>query len=579
MGIWQKLSDQLRGQAVEAQLVDQQLPSLLPADRQKAIDTQKTIMTWKHAAAIAKARMYSSDADYDGTLGRGRIHALGNVGPAERMRAINMRRAEGRMLYQRNAMAMAAVELWPLFVVANGYNYRFRPQKRNAARFHKAWNRWAFSTEAHIQRHHTLAELDAQRIRTAKGEGEVLMRWHRPLDGRAVPLALQVMQTDHIASNMYFQSREKTGQVVDGIDRNRWGAPIGMWIHPIHPNDGWSEPEYVPWYDPKIGQQLELYFMPEAAGLSRGVNNPGAIALDLALDAADFRGLRLDRAREEASESKVITTGQMPVSPISFQTDGFRPVEGGSDLVPGEDYDPETQQPLLPSIGAPGYSPEGWMQMFDVINSMFGTPGATPVLLPGMDIKTRSMAPASDFEPFWRCIQAGIAQAYGVPGPWLSQDAGDANRSAMDNVVQPFRNAVEQVQESDINRVCNVTARNFIQAAQSIGICREGPESMDFAVNGNRMGTTQSDKDIRVLVTRLANGLVDFDKALQLLGEDPVEMREKLKENREFYESLGWFDRPMPFSISPQFMTPSDGTGDQPNSASAGGGRGNQVDD
>lgn len=577
MGIWQKLSDQLRGQAVEAQLVDQHLPALTPENRQVAIDAQRTIMTWKRAAAIANTRMYSNDQDYDGSLGRGRIHALGNVGPAERMRAISMRRAEGRMLYQRNAMAMAAVELWPLFVVANGYNYRFRPQKRNATRFHKAWNRWAFSTEAHIQRHHTLAELDAQRIRTAKGEGEVLMRWHRPLDGRAVPLALQVMQTDHIAQNMYFQSRDKTGQVVDGIDRNRYGAPIGIWIHPIHPNDGWSEPEYVPWYDPKIGQQIEIYFMPEAPGLSRGVNNPGAIALDLALDAADFRGLRLDRAREEASESKVITTGSMPVSRLNFQTDGYTAPEGGQEPIAGQDYDPETQQPMIPAMSVDSMTPDNWMEMFHLVNTMFSSPGATPVLLPGMDIKTRTMAPSSDFEPFWRCIQAGIAQAYGVPGPWLSQDAGDANRSAMDNVVQPFRNAVEQTQESDINRCANITARNFIQAAQSVGICREGPETMDFSVNGNRMPTTQSDKDIRVLVTRLANGLIDFDKALQLMGEDPTEIREKLKENRDFYESLGWFDRPMPFTISPQYMADPNSQ-NQADTASAGGGPGNAVD-
>jgi len=611
MGIWQRMGDQLRGITVEMgratpvedspEAVLQEIVANVPAvasPSPQMIDMAKVwtdkLMQWRKMRSLASMYSPGLDVDVDGTMGRGRIHRLGNIGPRERMLAVAERRAEGRMLYQRNAMAQQAINLWVLFTIANGLNYKFRPKTR-AKQFTKKWNQWAFSNEAHIMRHLTLQEIDQQTVRTVKAEGEALVRWFRPLDNRAVPLAMNVYQTDHISTLMHLQSQVPNGYVADGIDRNRYGAPIGCWFHPRHPNDGWSEPEYVAWDDPKIGRQLELLFLGEAANMTRGVNNPGAMALDLALDAADVRGLRVDRMRLESSESRYVTTGAIPATPRMMSPIAPPVAPEGAD---GPAYDEATGQLLQPaSVPEFDGSMPSWMEMFQFVNDVMSNPGSTPVLLPGMDIHTREMGQSSDFAPMWKILERGIAQCYGVPGPWLSQDAADANMSSMNNIVMPFRNDVESLQEIVINRVANITARNFINAGNSMGIRNggwaENADEMEYTVFGNKMASTQADKDIRIIVTMLANRLISYEEAVQMLGRDPEELKAAIKANRKWLASEGAMpaegSAALPFSISPQIQAQMDqaaadeqaaeDAAQKPNPGSAGGGRGNQVDD
>lgn len=565
MGLLNSIADLARGQRELGQVADRALATLTPEQRAHAptrsalIASQGQVDRWDKARMIARAMTVDTP-----TRNRpsGTVLAMGGRGPASVAADIAWRRATGRMLYQYNETAAWAVELCTMFAVGTGTASRLTASTPAVSKkANDELDRWKRSKDCDVHRRKTWAGLQRLFYRTLIGQGEVLVRL-RWMPNRRIPVAVQLMETDHIAT-AYAGTGPNGERCVQGMVYDEFGELIGMYLYKQHPGDGILGPvkadindvEYVPLYDKVLGLQLQLFEDANRIGMHRGSNNRGAFALDLTTQAANLRGNMLVRKDMEARIPATVTMG---------------PDGGDPTGLLGDEVD-EKGQPREPQFDKEGQSLDDLAgedlsdpDILDIISQRITrqwlATGTIPVMPDGWKFDIKSMSNTGDYQPFADGIDRAIAVAFRVPYALLSMNTKGGSFSNERMNLIPFRKETEWGQEIlyDFDRM---VLEAFVIAGWSRGRWRE--REMGIIDRGEPFPMLEPDKDIGVYAMKLSNLMTTLEDVWLELGEDPELMWPKLKTQQERIGELGLGAQPLPFTKFPQFFpSPSGGGGD-----------------
>jgi lambda family phage portal protein len=150
-------------------------------------------------------------------------------------RDLAITRSQARELYRHNPYARGVVNS----IVANLIGCGIRPQSRVMKprlyepltdfndRVDEAWKRWA-----EAENYYTKQRMVQQEKLVS---GEILVRKVTVDDGREIPLSLELIRSERLATNDNF--RRRAPNVVQGIEFGADGRPAAYWVYPENASD------------------------------------------------------------------------------------------------------------------------------------------------------------------------------------------------------------------------------------------------------------------------------------------------------------------------------------------------------
>ncbi|MBR0648679.1 phage portal protein [Roseomonas terrae] len=197
--------------------------------------------------------------------------------------------------------ASRIVDLWTGNAVGAGITTRW-PDQRHA----DAWRRWAESTACDAEGRLDLYGLQALAMRAVVESGECFVRFLMvpPSPANPIGLRLQVLEADHLDTAR--NGMVEGAPTIQGIALGEAGAPIGYWLHRLHPGAAWLLPggglasDRVP-----AGDVLHLY-RKRRPGQLRDISWLAPVLLRLR-DLGDYEAALLMKAKIEACLAAVVT--------------------------------------------------------------------------------------------------------------------------------------------------------------------------------------------------------------------------------------------------------------------------------
>ncbi|UZE51116.1 phage portal protein [Rhodopseudomonas sp. P2A-2r] len=198
------------------------------------------------------------------------------------------------------------------------------------SRVQDLWDEWVLSADIEGERDFAGVQLVAFRSMLERGDAGVRMIPRKIDAGRAVPLALQCVEGDLIATERdgVFDNRKSRLGVVLGD----WNEREGYWLHAEHPGENWLRaPSLVPNFVPRA-DFCHLY-RPLRAGQVRGVPVLAPTLLSIR-DYADTMDAMVVKTRMEACYGLIVSStegarnlgdGQGRVDDSGRQIEGMSP--------------------------------------------------------------------------------------------------------------------------------------------------------------------------------------------------------------------------------------------------------------
>jgi capsid protein len=177
----------------------------------------------------ANARMRLSQARrYEGAaLGRrtDTWRAFGASANSEIGSSLQRLRDRHRDLVRNNPWVARAVQA----IVSNTVGYGITAKFAGTDKAKKLWTAWAESTDCDADGRHDIYGLQALIMRGIAESGEILIRrrWRKEADGFAVPMQLQVLESDYLDLTKTFAG-PGTGWTIQGVQFNAFGQREGI---------------------------------------------------------------------------------------------------------------------------------------------------------------------------------------------------------------------------------------------------------------------------------------------------------------------------------------------------------------
>ena len=155
----------------------------------------------------------------------------------ENYMALETLRNRAREQVRNNPYANRIVSVIPNNVVGKGIVANLTHENMAVSqRAQTLWNEWAGSTACDMECKLDFAGIQNQVMRSVVESGEVLVRFRRTSD--PIPLKLQVLEADHIATNQVFRrNNEDENRVVNGIEIDDMGCPVAYHLYENHPGN------------------------------------------------------------------------------------------------------------------------------------------------------------------------------------------------------------------------------------------------------------------------------------------------------------------------------------------------------
>ena len=197
--------------------------------------------------------------------------------------------------------ASRIVDLWTGNAVGAGITTRW-PDQRHA----DAWRRWAESTACDAEGRLDLYGLQALAMRAVVESGECFVRFLMvpPSPANPIGLQLQILEADHLDT-------VRNGMVdgvptIQGIALGEAGAPIGYWLHRVHPGVAWLLPGGGLASDRIPASDVLHIYRKRRPGQLRDVSWLAPVLLRLR-DLGDYEAALLMKAKIEACLAAVVT--------------------------------------------------------------------------------------------------------------------------------------------------------------------------------------------------------------------------------------------------------------------------------
>lgn len=334
--------------------------------------------------------------------------------------------------------ASAGVRVWTTNLI--GVGIIPRPKTKNAAlkaRLTALWDAWSAECDADgVLDFYGLQTL-VTRTWVSGGECFVRLRPRRMGDGLAVPLQLQVLESDMcpVFDAMSWPGMQPGNLIKEGIEHNRIGRRVAFWMHREHPGDGstasigTAELVRVP------AEEVLHIYEPVRPGQLRGVTEFAPILAKLR-GVMDFDDAVLERQKIANLFTLFVT----------------RPAPTGDPRI-----DPATGQAYqYDASGAPMAALE---------------PATSQELLPGEDVKFSDPPDAgANYGEFSRQQHLGIAAGQGTPYELLTGDLKDVSDRTLRVIITEFRRHCEQRQwQIIIPQFCQRVRAAWAEAAAMSG--------------------------------------------------------------------------------------------------------------
>lgn len=388
-----------------------------------------------------------------------------------------------RDLARNNPWARRAIQA----IVNNAIGAGIQAQWSDPTR-QSLWSDWYESTAVDADGRLDGYGLQALIQRAIVESGEVLVRRRprRPEDGLAVPLQIQVLESDYL-DHLKTELLPTGGWITQGVEFNAYGRRVAYWLYPEHPGDPLGRRSLTSVrYD--AADFLHIYRL-DRPGQVRGVPwGTGALLRLRMLD--DYHDAQLEKQRLAACYVTFVTEPDAP---------------------PNTDNEYE----LLDKL----------------------EPGAVEILPPGKDVKFATPPVTDGFNEFSVSILRSIAADYGLPFEILSGDLSEVNFSSARMGFNEFgRNIDVWRWHIMIPQLLNPLAQWFNQAAALVGL---PPSEQSPLWTPPARTLVDQVREMPAMRDAVRAGLMSLPEAIRSMGYDPVTLANEHAQYLTLLDQLG----------------------------------------
>ena len=441
-------------------------------------------------------------------------------------------RIKSRDLVRRNAWGQAALDAF----VANAVGTGIKPQSLSDAEQFKAdvqalWRDWTEEADAAGQTDFYGLQALACRSMLEGGECLIRLRPRRVEDGLAVPLQLQLLESEHLP--IHLNTDLPSGNAVrSGIEFDALGRRVAYHLYRSHPEDGRLAP-----MSGQGGMETVRVDAREVIHLYR-VLRPGQI-----------RGEPwLSRALVKLNELDQYDDAELVRKKTAAMFAGFVTRQNPEDNLMGEG-----------AANGDGIALAGL------------EPGTLQILEPGEDIKFSDPADVgSSYSEFLRTQFRAVAAAIGITYEQLTGDLTGVNYSSIRAGLLEFRRRCEMVQHSVlVHQMCRPVWAAWMKQAvlsgalDAPGFARGGParRRQYLAVKWIPQGWQWVDpeKEYKAMLMAIRAGLMSRSEAISANGYDAEDVDREIAADNQRADDLGLI-----FDSDPRY-TSKDGGSAEPN--------------
>mgnify|MGYP001405740098 FL=1 len=448
--------------------------------------------------------------------GRGRRSLAwmpGNPGAVAAMLATHTDlRIKSRDLVRRNAWAQAALDAF----VANAVGTGIKPQSLSGDERFKAdvqalWRDWTEEADAAGQTDFYGLQALACRSMLEGGECLIRLRPRRVEDGLAVPLQLQLLESEHLP--IHLNTDLPSGNAVrSGIEFDALGRRVAYHLYRSHPEDGRLAP-----MSGQGGMETVRVDAREVIHLYR-VLRPGQI-----------RGEPwLSRALVKLNELDQYDDAELVRKKTAAMFAGFVTRQNPEDSLMGEG-----------AANGDGIALAGL------------EPGTLQILEPGEDIKFSDPADVgSSYSEFLRTQFRAVAAAIGITYEQLTGDLTGVNYSSIRAGLLEFRRRCEMVQHGVlVHQMCRPVWAAWMKQAvlagalEAPGFARGGParRRQYLQVKWIPQGWQWVDpeKEFKAMLLAIRAGLMSRSEAISANGYDAEDVDREIAADNQRADDLG----------------------------------------
>lgn len=400
-----------------------------------------------------------------------------------------------RDLVRNDALAAQAVQVLVNNIVGTGIRPRANTgNNRTNKRVDALWRAFSVQCDFHGQTDfHGLTAL-AVREMIEGGEALVLRRFQRAGSGLAVPLTVELRESDHLDDGK--RAEGVTGnRIASGIEYDSGGRRVAYWMFPDHPG---GTSTWRRFSSERVPASEVAHLFERQRVQSRGV--PWGVAAMRAMrDFGDWQRAELARKKAEACL-------------VAF--------------VIGEDSD--VQGGVAPTVK--NGKNENIEQM---------KPGMIAYVTGGREVKLNTPGAANGIREWTRAQMHLIAAGFRVPYALMTGDMAEANFASSRVGLNEFRRMVEQVQwQTVIPMFCQPVWDWFVEAARTAGQLPEGgPISCEWAPP--KFESVNPLQDVQADILEVRSGFSTRPQKIAARGYDPVSVTEEWAADAVLTDGLG----------------------------------------
>jgi lambda family phage portal protein len=419
---------------------------------------------------------------------------------AEIFGSLDRLRDRHRQLVRDNPWAARAVQAIVNNMVGSGIvGMPKSPSGQRAKRLKAAWDSWASSTWCDYERRMDFYGIQALAARMIAESGEVLVRVRIMTDRPAgiVPLALQLLEADHLDHTKNDVSRGEQGEITMGVERDNAGRITHYWLFPRHPGNAQFpvalRSERVP------ASEVIHTFRIERSGQVRGVPW-GAAAMLTLRDLDGFEDAYLLRQKLAACFTAFVH-------------------DIDADSAPGP---------------APGALTPANAKSIETIE-----PGMVEYLPAGKEVTFASPPKGDDYGPFSTQVLFKVAAAWGVPFEVLTGNLSQVNFSSGRMGWLEFgRNLDAWRWQMFIPQLLVPIEREFIRAA-GIALGSTIERGAYFEWTPPRRQMIDPTKEVPATINAIRAGLTSLPAECRALGVDMEDVAREQSEALKMLDELG----------------------------------------
>ncbi|WP_022722952.1 phage portal protein [Rhodopseudomonas sp. B29] len=426
--------------------------------------------------------------------------ANGEIGPA-----LHKMRERSSDLVRNTWIGSRIVDVLSAHVIGTGIHVAWRDK-----RLQDLWDEWCFVCDIEGERDFGGVQLSGFRSMLERGDAGVRMVPRKLDGGRTVPLALQVVEGDLIATERNGIWDGKKSRL--GVVLGDWNEREGYWLYPEHPGEMMLSPipKYVgmlPHYVPR-SDFCHLYRILRA-GQVRGVPLLAPVTMAVR-DYADTMDAVVIQTRMQACYGLVINSADPVRNMADAQTrkdDAGRNIESMS---PGMVYRAKLGETVTP------FSPSGNAQ----------------------------------FEPVALSALMGIASGGLITYDQLTGDLRQGNYSSLKAGDRVLKRLVEQIQWLTLvpQLLHRVTDRWLQMAIMSGHVrARKTPYVREYVMPA--VQPIDPIKDLKADILAVRSGRMSPQEFISAWGRD---WRKVVEETREFWKAADGGDTPLVLDIDPR---------------------------